>query len=64
MRGAFADEHFPERAREVAERIGPALALGVTGGGAPRHPLYLAADAPLVAWAHQTPKPPAEAGGS
>ena len=41
-------------ARERAARMGRAwrnlMCLGKTKSGAPRHPLYVPADAPLVAW--------------
>lgn len=37
--------------RELADRIGvPLWCLGTTKRGAPRHPLYVAGDAPLVRW--------------
>lgn len=36
-----------DRAARVAPRLGPCHCLGLTAGGAPRHPLYVRKDAPL-----------------
>jgi hypothetical protein len=47
--GAF---HAPERVAHVVRLLQPRAlwCLGVTASGAPRHPLYVRADAPLVPW--------------
>lgn len=43
--------HAGERGKHVAQLLsGHLLCLGTTKSGAPRHPLYLAADTPLVAF--------------
>jgi len=39
-----------ERARIVRRVLGPTVCLGTTKAGAPRHPLYVRADTPLVPW--------------
>lgn len=38
------------RERAVADIIGPMYCLGTTKAGAPRHPLYVKGDAPLLPW--------------
>jgi hypothetical protein len=38
------------RAKEVASWGADLLCLGTTGSGAPRHPLYVPKDAPLIEW--------------
>lgn len=46
--GAHADRVSPTRARYFAEHVPNLRCFGVTMYGAPRHPLYLAGDTPLV----------------
>ncbi len=41
---------FEERCDEVAKLLPPAKCFGLTAIGQPKHPLYLAADTPLVEW--------------
>lgn len=49
--GANAEPRRVEFVRVIARAAGVRLqALGVTKDGAPRHPLYLRADAPLTPW--------------
>jgi hypothetical protein len=43
------------RSREVARHLADPMCLGTTSRGEPRHPLYVAADAPLVPWAPAGP---------
>jgi hypothetical protein len=42
------------RVPAVLELLGslPVVCLGITAKGAPRHPLYVRADAPLIPWPH------------
>jgi hypothetical protein len=45
------------RSRDVGHLLTDPMCLGTTSRGEPRHPLYVAADAPLVPWAPAGPVP-------
>ncbi|WP_167761762.1 DUF1643 domain-containing protein [Blastococcus sp. CT_GayMR19] len=45
------------RSQEVAPLLSHPRCLGTTSRGEPRHPLYVAADAPLIPWTPASPIP-------
>jgi hypothetical protein len=53
--GANAAPERVEQVRKMFGRMNRPMSLGVTKAGAPRHPLYIRADEPLVDWPGQGP---------
>lgn len=59
--GAHAREDRVREAVAIFQSVGADLrCLGVTKAGAPRHPLYVRGDQPLLPWQPQQPTQPAE----
>lgn len=56
--------HVHGRSAQVGPLLDSPLCLGTTRAGEPRHPLYVAADAPLVPWVPPHPTPLVGEGGT
>jgi len=54
--GGHARPDRVQAATTVLTAAGPIHCLGTTRAGAPRHPLYLRNDSPLLTWPHVSPR--------